>query len=54
LVGVLTIIIRVSNPSYNEGVLFAVLLASLFSPVIDFVIVELNIRRRRRRLTVGE
>ena len=53
LVGVLTIVIRVSNPSYNEGVLFAVLLASLFSPVIDFVVVELNIRRRRRRLTVG-
>jgi hypothetical protein len=30
--------------------LFAVLLASLFSPVIDFVFIELNIRRRRRRL----
>ena len=50
LVGLLTVVIRVTNPSYNEGVLFAVLLASLFSPVIDFVFVELNIRRRRRRL----
>ncbi|MGI9342060.1 MAG: NADH:ubiquinone reductase (Na(+)-transporting) subunit B [Gammaproteobacteria bacterium] len=50
LVGVLTIVIRVTNPSYNEGVLFAVLLASLFSPVIDFVFVEMNARRRRRRL----
>jgi Na+-transporting NADH:ubiquinone oxidoreductase subunit B len=50
LVGLLTVVIRVTNPSNNEGVLFAVLLASLFSPVIDFVFVELNIRRRRRRL----
>jgi Na+-transporting NADH:ubiquinone oxidoreductase subunit B len=50
LVGLLTVVIRVTNPSYNEGVLFAVLLASLFSPVIDYVFVELNIRRRRRRL----
>lgn len=50
LVGLLTVVIRVTNPSYNEGVLFAVLLASLFSPVIDFVFIELNVRRRRRRL----
>jgi Na+-transporting NADH:ubiquinone oxidoreductase subunit B len=52
LVGLLTVVIRVSNPSYNEGVLFAVLLASLFSPVIDFCFIELNIRRRKRRLMV--
>jgi Na+-transporting NADH:ubiquinone oxidoreductase subunit B len=50
LVGALTVVIRVSNPSYNEGVLFAVLLASLFAPVIDFFVVEMHIRRRRRRL----
>lgn len=49
LVGVLATIIRISNPSYNEGVLFAVLLASLFAPIIDFCFIELNIRRRRIR-----
>lgn len=53
LVGVLTMVIGVTNPVYNEGVLFAVLLASLFAPVLDFVVVELNIRRRRRRLAEG-
>ncbi|MEO1245922.1 MAG: RnfABCDGE type electron transport complex subunit D [Pseudomonadota bacterium] len=53
LVGVLTIVISASNPSYNEGVLFAVLLASLFSPVLDFLVVERNVRRRRRRLEEG-
>ena len=50
LVGLLTVIIRVSHPAFNEGVLFAVLLASLFSPFIDFCFVELNIRRRKRRI----
>lgn len=51
LVGLLVIVIRVTNPANNEAILFAVLLASLFSPVIDFFVVELNIRRRRRRIT---
>jgi Na+-transporting NADH:ubiquinone oxidoreductase subunit B len=50
LVGALTVLIRVSNPSYYEGVMFAILLASMFSPLIDFVVTELNIRRRRLRL----
>jgi hypothetical protein len=30
--------------------MFAILLASMFSPLIDFVVIELNIRRRRIRL----
>lgn len=50
LVGLLTIVIRVANPAFAESVLFAVFLASLFSPLMDFAVVELNIRRRRKRL----
>jgi Na+-transporting NADH:ubiquinone oxidoreductase subunit B len=50
LVGGLTVIIRVGNPSHYEGILFAILLASLFSPMIDYIVTELNIRRRRLRL----
>ena len=50
LVGALTVLIRVGNPSHYEGVIFAILLASLFSPLIDYVVTEINIRRRRRRL----
>jgi Na+-transporting NADH:ubiquinone oxidoreductase subunit B len=50
LVGALTIIVRVTNPAYYEGVMFAILLASVFAPLIDFVVVERNIRRRRQRL----
>jgi len=50
LVGSLSMIIRLFNPSYYEGVMFAILLASIFSPLIDFIVSELNIRRRKLRL----
>lgn len=50
LVGGLTMLIRLVNPSYYEGVMFAILLACLFAPLIDHVAVELNVRRRRLRL----
>lgn len=50
LVGGLTVLIRVGNPSHYEGVIFAILLASMFSPLIDYIVTEMNIRRRRVRL----
>jgi Na+-transporting NADH:ubiquinone oxidoreductase subunit B len=50
LVGSLTMLIRLFNPSYYEGVMFAILLASIFSPLIDFIVIELNVRRRKLRL----
>jgi Na+-transporting NADH:ubiquinone oxidoreductase subunit B len=50
LVGSLTVLIRVGSVSYYEGMIFAILLASLFSPLIDYIVAELNIRRRRLRL----
>jgi len=50
LVGSLTVLIRVGSVSYYEGMIFAILLASLFSPLIDYVVAERNIRRRRLRL----
>ena len=49
LVGVLTVIVRVTNPSYYEGVIFAILLACIFSPLIDYFVVERNIKRRMAR-----
>jgi Na+-transporting NADH:ubiquinone oxidoreductase subunit B len=50
LVGALTVVVRVTNPSYYEGVIFAILLASIFSPLFDYVVVERNIKRRKARL----
>ena len=52
LVGVLTIIVRLTNPAYFEGVVFAILLASIFAPLCDYFVVERDIRRRQRRLEV--
>jgi Na+-transporting NADH:ubiquinone oxidoreductase subunit B len=48
--GALTVLIRAGNVSCYEGTVFAILLASLFSPLVDYVVVEQNIRRRGRRL----
>lgn len=50
-VGLLTILIRVANPSITESILFAVFLASLLAPLIDFCVIQLHIRRRRQRLS---
>ncbi len=49
LAGVLTILIRVINPAYPEGVMVAILLANVFAPVIDYFVLEANIKRRKIR-----
>ncbi len=50
-VGAVTIIVRVTNPTYYDGTLFALLLASVFAPLFDYVVVQRNIKRRAARLT---
>ena len=50
LVGVVTVIVRLTNPAYFEGVIFAILLASIFAPLCDHFVVERNIKRRQARL----
>ena len=52
LIGVLTVIIRVFNPAYPEGIMLAILLMNVFAPLIDFYIVKANKQRRIRRATV--
>jgi Na+-transporting NADH:ubiquinone oxidoreductase subunit B len=52
LIGVLTVIIRVFNPAYPEGIMLAVLLMNVFAPLIDFYVVQANKRRRLKRATV--
>lgn len=52
LIGVLTVIIRVFNPAYPEGIMLAVLLMNVFAPLIDFYIVKANKQRRIQRATV--
>jgi Na+-transporting NADH:ubiquinone oxidoreductase subunit B len=52
LIGVLTVIIRVFNPAYPEGIMLAILLMNTFAPLIDFYIVKANKKRRIQRATV--
>ena len=47
--GVLTILIRVINPAYPEGVMMAILLANVFAPLIDYFVLQANIKRRKLR-----
>lgn len=50
LAGVIAIIIRTYNNGYPEGAMLAVLLMNAFAPLIDYCVVQSNIRRRMRRL----
>ncbi len=52
LIGVMTVMIRVLNPAYPEGVMLAILFGNLFAPLIDYVVVRANIKRRLARNAV--
>lgn len=49
LVGFLALLVRVLNPAYPEGMMLAILLMNAFAPLIDYYVVEANIRRRMKR-----
>jgi Na+-transporting NADH:ubiquinone oxidoreductase subunit B len=49
LIGVLVVLIRVVNPAYPEGMMLAILFMNMFAPLIDYVFVQANIRRREAR-----
>jgi Na+-transporting NADH:ubiquinone oxidoreductase subunit B len=52
LIGMLTVIIRVVNPAYPEGIMLAILFMNVFAPLIDYYVVEANKNRRLKRATV--
>ena len=49
LIGAMAIIIRVLNPGYPEGMMLAILLMNTFAPLIDWFVVQANIKRRLKR-----
>lgn len=49
LIGMMTILIRVLNPAYPEGIMLAILFANCFAPLIDYFVVNANIKRRALR-----
>jgi Na+-transporting NADH:ubiquinone oxidoreductase subunit B len=50
LVGFISILIRVFNPAYPEGVMLAILLMNVFAPTIDHYVVQGNVKQRMKRL----
>lgn len=52
LIGFISILIRVFNPAYPEGVMLAILLMNVFAPTIDHYVVQGNVKRRLKRLKV--
>ena len=49
LAGVMTILIRVINPAYPEGVMLAILFSNMCAPLIDYFVIQANIKRRLAR-----
>tara|TARA_Y100000758_G_scaffold295784_1_gene254075 strand:+ start:319 stop:1533 length:1215 start_codon:yes stop_codon:yes gene_type:complete len=52
MIGLLTVVIRIFNPAYPEGIMLAILFMNVFAPLIDFYIVKANKKRRLKRATV--
>ena len=49
VIGLMTVLIRVVNPAFPEGIMLAILFANLFAPLIDWAVVQSNTRRREKR-----
>jgi Na+-transporting NADH:ubiquinone oxidoreductase subunit B len=45
-IGSLTVLIRVFNPAFPEGVMLAILFMNLFSPLLDYFIIKVRLRKR--------
>jgi Na+-transporting NADH:ubiquinone oxidoreductase subunit B len=49
LIGFMVVLIRVVNPAFPEGMMLSILFANMFAPLIDYFVIQSNIRRRRKR-----
>ncbi|MBA3315221.1 MAG: NADH:ubiquinone reductase (Na(+)-transporting) subunit B [Planctomycetaceae bacterium] len=49
LIGFMTILIRAVNPAFPEGIMLAILFGNVFAPLIDYFVVQANIKRRLAR-----
>lgn len=49
LIGAMTILIRVINPAFPEGIMLAILFGNVFAPLIDYFVIQANIKRRLAR-----
>ena len=53
LIGFMTVLVRSINPAFPEGIMLAILFANVFAPVIDWAVVQANVKRRKARYVAG-
>lgn len=51
-IGMMTMVVRVLNPAFAEGIMLAILMGNVFAPVIDYMVVQSNVKRRLARNNV--
>ena len=49
-IGFMTVLVRVLNPAFPEGVMLAILFANLWAPLFDYFVAQSNIKRRVARV----
>ena len=54
MTGAIAIMIRVVNPAYPEGMMLSILFMNAFAPLVDYFVVEANIRRRKNRVKIAK
>lgn len=50
LIGFMVALVRVINPAFPEGTMLAILFGNVFAPLIDYFVIQANIKRRQERL----
>lgn len=49
-IGLMTVLVRVVNPAFPEGIMLAILFANLWAPLFDYFVAQSNIKRRIARV----
>ena len=50
MTGALAVLTRVVNPAYPEGMMLAILFMNALAPLVDYFVVEANVKRRKNRI----
>ena len=53
LIGFMVVVVRSINPAYPEGVMLAILFGNVFAPLIDYFVINANVKRRKLRYAQG-
>ena len=54
MTGAIAILIREINPAYPEGMMLSILFMNALAPLVDYFVVEANIRRRKNRVKLAK